>query len=394
MSDHGLVFNLLVALPTILYKDVQLDRFIESFQQVAIKWTNETVHFSVQFLNSTDALNTAIIRLAQSSDPTFSIIVSDKLTSSAAPGALAASELTKQLRALFFRSQSYCGLIALYPGENCMRASDVDLVLPASTLQSPTLLREYALKVVHRLWYKAPPSKRTSSSPPLVTTNISSEQFRKCLELRYTTYGMLGYIDREVEDSELKIEMDFFDPQAVHIAALEATTQRVIGTARLIVPGNAPPCSDIKFFGEKYCREWADKEPYPVFRQRLDQGTTASMPIFDTFPFPQTYKRRLRPIAKYCELSRLIVDPEFRGMGVGSALIQFCFDTARKLARKVMVLECAPHHQKMYEQYGFNLIVKGKKIFYSRARELDQMAIAMAAALTDDVAPWVVSDDS
>ena len=46
-----------------------------------------------------------------------------------------------------------------------------------------------------------------------------------------------------------------------------------------------------------------------------------------------------------------------------------------------MLLECAPHHRELYERFKFAMIIEEDRVFYSRTRDLDQMAIAMSRDL-------------
>jgi len=60
-----------------------------------------------------------------------------------------------------------------------------------------------------------------------------------------------------------------------------------------------------------------------------------------------------------CELVKLYLLPEARGKGIGKALIQQCFDTAKKFGYTSMYLETMPELSiavGLYEQMGFKYL--------------------------------------
>ena len=224
-------------------------------------------------------------------DRRFSILVADGLTETDKGGGLRPSRFASDVRQLFNGKASYCGLIALATSP-VRRASDVDFLLSSETIDTAAL-RDRIVDVAHRLWYKAPPGCGARvvagvdrSSTIRVTSDLNFEQFRQCLALRHEVYGLLGYLDEEVRDSPLKIEMDLFDSQALHFAALEQGGDRVLGTARLILPGNrnanARQSCETPF--EEYCERLAGEDNTLLFSRRLHEGMPAAMPIFDAFP--------------------------------------------------------------------------------------------------------------
>ena len=64
---------------------------------------------------------------------------------------------------------------------------------------------------------------------------------------------------------------------------------------------------------------------------------------------------------EYCEIKRLYLRPQFRGMGISKALIERIIADAREIGYKYMRLDTFPFMQsaiKLYEKYGFYFIEK------------------------------------
>lgn len=60
-----------------------------------------------------------------------------------------------------------------------------------------------------------------------------------------------------------------------------------------------------------------------------------------------------------CELVKMYLIPEARGMGLGKKMIETCFDTAREMGYKNIYLETMPELEKavkVYEKLGFEYL--------------------------------------
>ena len=61
----------------------------------------------------------------------------------------------------------------------------------------------------------------------------------------------------------------------------------------------------------------------------------------------------------YCEIKRLYLKPEYRGMGISKALVEIIIKDAKKIGYKHMRLDTFPFMSsaiKLYEKYGFYYI--------------------------------------
>jgi len=64
------------------------------------------------------------------------------------------------------------------------------------------------------------------------------------------------------------------------------------------------------------------------------------------------------------ELSRVIVDLEYRGNGISRRLVDLAVQTAARAGVNRLFLECLPSHEQIYERHGFRKLdgIKGTVI--------------------------------
>jgi hypothetical protein len=84
-------------------------------------------------------------------------------------------------------------------------------------------------------------------------------------------------------------------------------------------------------------------------------------------------QRICQPSSDVAEVSRVVVSPSHRGLGLSRLLIRTAVLSCLVLGRRRLLLECVPAHQEMYRKYGFK-VVSG---YGGRAVGLDQQAVAM-----------------
>lgn len=105
----------------------------------------------------------------------------------------------------------------------------------------------------------------------------------------------------------------------------------------------------------------AQSEPSPVYGERA-VGCIAIRPFFTT---PTTAEssallaKSTSPSTTTCELKRLFLTPESRGLGVSKLLMDAAISQARKLGYKEMLLDTLrtmTPARKLYEGYGFEEI--------------------------------------
>jgi GNAT superfamily N-acetyltransferase len=119
----------------------------------------------------------------------------------------------------------------------------------------------------------------------------------------------------------------------------------------------------------------SEKESNRVLSARLHKRGMCSLPILQSNDLEQKATDLLNAYPLIAEVSRVVVHPGYRGLGVSTLLLRAATAVALELNLDLLLLECIPSHMQMYhDKYGFELIEGGA---HGRAQQLDQFAVAM-----------------
>lgn len=316
------------------------------------------------------------------------IVVSPALVEGT-PAGYKASPLAMHLLERSWNEGTVLGLVGVVPGET-KNAAGLDCVVGDQPF-TPHALRGAIQKVASRLWFKLPPLRKATSreNDDLFEAQqiISKVQFCQSLKLRYLVYNALGYLDERITAASQKIELDGYDQAAIHYAVTSRSKpDRVVGTMRLIVPGQHNLYHVTTVFRSAnyraWCEELADAETDRVFRDKLRWPSANALPLLDSFDYfaaltDQTLFRDMIMPNQSCEVSRVVVHPEFRGNGILKLLMDKAIADASCIRKHYLLLECAPFHEAMYRKYGYQVIEDQGRRHYARAQKLDSWAVAM-----------------
>jgi hypothetical protein len=118
-----------------------------------------------------------------------------------------------------------------------------------------------------------------------------------------------------------------------------------------------------------------------------EENPLTPFPIMDNTDFGELWPQFLHhyDYQETAEVSRVIVAPRARGLGVSALLMRASIAAATELRLRHLLLECVPAHVGMYQKYGFDPLPQR----HCRARELDQFAVGMrleldAASIPDE----------
>jgi len=279
------------------------------------------------------------------------------------PDAPCASDRARQLMSV--KISAPIGLIAVsdmpVAGSQTRPPVGIDWIVRNSG-PNPAALREAVEQVAIRLWYKVrPPSQPAggASADSVVIDYVrSASELYQTFQLRYLVYDLLGYLEEPIRTSGSRIDVDAFDRVAIHLVARDVRQMKVVGCARLILPSRdvnrtleESICCPDSF--ARWCEELAAKERSRVVRKRLLNGTHLELPGASMAAF-QRLTRDMHT-KHCCELSRLIVAPEYRGLDLSARLMETAIQLVSCLTRRIMLVECVPSHYQFYQSFGFKL---------------------------------------
>lgn len=171
--------------------------------------------------------------------------------------------------------------------------------------------------------------------------------------LRHEVYGGLGYIKNR---NRSRLEIDGYDSFSIPFGAFEARSGRLVGTLRLITDKVQP------VYARAICQLLADRADPDL----TDLATQPRLRSFPSIVSPEIGGQLEALNAggfAVKELSRTIVRPESRGLGVASALMEFGIAWAALHDPAVLVGGCLAQHLPMYAKYGY-VELPGSKLEY------------------------------
>lgn len=160
--------------------------------------------------------------------------------------------------------------------------------------------------------------------------------------LRHDVYRSLGYLHRF---NKSKLEIDEYDSLSIPFGAFDPVSGALIGTLRLITTEAQPDyeCSLRRIVAdladEELTRQALGPWPHPlpsILSEEIDRQVEA----FNTERFVVH------------ELSRTIVRPGHRGMGVSRGLVELGLAYASRRGPAVVIGGCLPTHLPMYAKFG------------------------------------------
>ena len=309
------------------------------------------------------------------------VVVSEGLIANDPTEGPGPTRLVDVLRQPFASGEGLCALVAV-TDRPLGRVRDVDVAVDAG--QGPEGVIAAIVRAATALRLKAPPGRR-GGEPAGLRVEAARDQptVRACFALRHRVYGMLGYLPDDVAAEPCRLEIDGYDVDSIPLAAVVGA--EVVGTVRVVLGG----VDGGESMHPAWCRALASRCG-PSVRHRVETPSTWPLPVMSSPEFRRVWNRletgRHRPV----ELSRLIVAPEWRGLGVSSRLIRAVAAEARRLGHRPVVLECIPAQRRLYYAHGFRLLNRrlaaGPRL---RPIDLDVPAIALWLPLdpSDPAAP-------
>ena len=190
------------------------------------------------------------------------------------------------------------------------------------------------------------------------------EELIQSYRLRYDVYADLGYLSHP---NTSRLDIDAYDAGAIPFGAFDATSRRMIGTLRLV---SKQPQSRFADLIQQVLERFADdmltmgtRAPRPhILPSIVSDNIDSALATFNAENFVVS------------ELSRCIVDCNFRGSGVARSLMELGLAQAALDGPALLIGSCLPEHLPMYERYGYVRLPRtGLDLFDS----VGQIAIAV-----------------
>lgn len=193
--------------------------------------------------------------------------------------------------------------------------------------------------------------------PGQTLSKVDEDLVEQYFRLRYRVWKEMAYINPQLQCGIEEWELDYTDRTAIPLIALHRQTGKIVGSVRLITAiGKAN-----KHFNaiETYIKQKAEQSGS---KRLLDLiAYPANMPpsfdLNEAFEgFNQYYHSLAKRNLKRGEVSRLIVAPEYRGQGIGSALMDELVHYSCAQAIDVLFLSCAENNEDKYNKCGFTRV--------------------------------------
>ena len=316
------------------------------------------------------------------------VLISDCLTTPHGKG-YRASPLAIECRDWFNRRKDCVGaLISLVNGPR-ERTTDIAGIVDVRPRALAEAIREETRRVSDGIWLKSKvrlPDDRSANDAVQVRLATEEDELRQAFQLRFELYDALGYLEADVAANPSRIEVDSFDSSALHFVAVDKKAG-VVGAVRLITNADPPTAAifrsvpDIIEKQQSLIAEIVADEQ--VLREKIGAHTATPFPILEGSDFKDHWPEFLDeyPADDGGELSRLVVSPRSRGLGISTLLVRMVNSVAVDLGKQYIILECVPQHVGMDQRHQF-VTLPGH---HCRAQDLDQFAVGMTLDLSNSL---------
>ena len=253
------------------------------------------------------------------------------------------------------------------------RVSDIDRVVSSSA--TPEQLCQAVSMAVMRLHYVMPPAKREYEGEFVVRQVNDEFELAQYYKLRFHAYSVMGYISPRKEQVPSKLEIDGCDMRAIHLGAFCKSSgyEQLVGTARILLTGSTNS-------------KWAEPTRLLLKNDPLlnaivnEEALPLCLPVFQSQSLNADIHEVYVNSLTVGELSRVIVEAEWRGAGLSSLLIRSAVEEAGRVNAHRLYLECLPVHESLYGKFGFKTILGSGAELIGAGRTVIAMKMEFAAA--------------
>jgi hypothetical protein len=177
----------------------------------------------------------------------------------------------------------------------------------------------------------------------------NEQQITEALQFRFRIYRKV--FPKCVEGLAEPFESDLYDTRSIHLGMYGNDTNKLIAYCRMILP----PAYQSQF------SQWMVKQ-HPKF-MKLHAGLSKTQRLaFINHITPHGVRAKINSYCKsleknndtYIEMSRLIIDEEYRSIALSTFFISGVIAVCNSLNISYTLFTCDHHHQSFYQKFGLN----------------------------------------
>ena len=181
----------------------------------------------------------------------------------------------------------------------------------------------------------------------------STQDLEEYFAFRFLEWDRRGFIPAERRSANARLEIESTDRTATPVGMYESRkdASRLIGCVRLVRESGEENPSYVRAV-QQLIRRKRD----PVLREAFALTPSPPLPfdILEEFPeFEDYYAATVRGSKRVAEISRVIVDPDWRKSRVGEVLVDTAISMANQESIHILFLACSRNLKEYYSLCGF-----------------------------------------
>jgi predicted GNAT family N-acyltransferase len=201
-------------------------------------------------------------------------------------------------------------------------------------------LRKSLLRLILRQWIT-------------IRTPTSDEELTKYFTLRYLVWNESGFLKASNRGSQKKWELDHSDRTALPLVAVTNDGQ-TIGCVRLVRNYGREDNAYVRAI-KRLLDGAGDRVLQGLFE--FPHSPMHPFDILEEFPgFRCQYRELMKQEIELGEISRVVVDPEYRGNCIAEALVDTAITLATRQRVRCLFLACHDALSAMYQRSGFQAV--------------------------------------
>jgi predicted GNAT family N-acyltransferase len=192
-----------------------------------------------------------------------------------------------------------------------------------------------------------PPEEKAPETKPgrafAIKVLDSAAELVSAYRLRYQVFESLGYLQQQ---NRSRLEIDVYDRYAIPFGAIAIQTGELVGTLRLIT-------NCVQAFYAGRIHRILDAVGDPGLRAHVLRARKRPLPSIVSQTVQDKIDEFNVEAQEVEEMSREIVHPKYRGVGVARGLMEFGIAYAQAGDDPLVIAGCLPEHVAINGKYGY-----------------------------------------